>query len=90
MNKTLHFPTCYNDLLTQTASCNKGIVLIIAVFLACICFASISGNFLVLLVIAKSSRLKKPPSVFKVSLAIADLLLSLFVIGGWLFPKIRL
>ena len=88
-NKTLHFPTCYNDPLTQTATCNKPVVILIAVLLAFICIASISGNFLVLLVIAKSSRLRKPPSVFKVSLAIADLLLSLFVIPSQLYNLFR-
>lgn len=82
---TMHFPTCYNNLETKTATCNKPVIIILAIILALICIASISGNFLVLLVIAKSSRLRKPPSVFKVSLAIADLLLSLFVIPSLLY-----
>ena len=88
-NRTLHFPTCYNDLKNQSAYCNKPVVIVIAILLALICIASISGNFLVLLVIAKSSRLRKPPSVFKVSLAIADLLLSLFVIPSLLYNLFR-
>lgn len=83
--RTMHFPTCYNDITTKTATCHKPTVLLFALFLGLICIASISGNFIVLLVIAKTARLRRPPAVYKVSLAIADLLLSLFVIPSLLY-----
>lgn len=82
---TYHFPTCYNLLETQTAVCNTGIVTFISAIFGIICFISVLGNFMVLLTIFKSSILHKPPSVFKASLAIADLLLSIFVIPSLLY-----
>jgi len=84
--KTYHFPTCYNSLdPNKLAQCHKPTILFFAILFFLICFISVFGNFLVLYVVTKSSRLHRPPSVFKASLAVADLLISLLVIPSLLY-----
>jgi len=46
---------------------------------------SVVGNLLVLVVVSKTKFSRRPPSVYKASLAVADLLLSLFVIPAMVY-----
>lgn len=87
--KSYHFPTCYNSIdPTKLSQCHKPTILFFAILFFLICFISVFGNFLVLYVVTKSSRLHRPPSVFKASLAVADLLISLLVIPSLLYNLI--
>ena len=81
-----HFPTCYNN--QKSATCNIPVISIFVCFFIAIALISIFGNFLVLYVVYKNSRMHRPPAVFKASLALADLLLSVLVIPSLVYNLI--
>ena len=85
IRNTYHFPSCYNDDLTKSAICNIPLVTIFTAILSIVCIVSVVGNLLVLVVVSKSKFSRRPPSVYKASLAVADLLLSLFVIPAMVY-----
>lgn len=82
-----HFPTCYNN-DNGSAVCNIPVISIFVCFFISIALISICGNFLVLYVVYKNSRMHRPPAVFKASLALADLLLSVLVIPSLVYNLI--
>lgn len=93
--KALHFPTCYNGwnengTISDIANCNIPAVSVFTIFFIAIALISICGNFLVLYVVYKNTRMRRPQAVFKASLALADLLLSVLVIPSQVYNIIEL
>merc|ERR1712110_278519 len=79
-----------NGTISDIANCNIPAVSVFTIFFIAIALISICGNFLVLYVVYKNTRMRRPQAVFKASLALADLLLSVLVIPSQVYNIIEL